>query len=124
MRYWPRVWGENSQRDCPATQTGSSQLCSAQSDLSQLTGLALVLQVVGALPHHEGLGLGEPVLLTEVTVALQVVVAGGPAGEPALAQTEILALSLADVAVLRPHEAPELVVDVTLECPDGSTSSA
>ena len=57
-------------------------------------------------------------------MALQVVVAGGPTGEPALAQTEVLALSLADVAVLGPHEAPELVVDVTLERPDRSTSSA
>ena len=43
---------------------------------------------------------------------------------PALTETEVLTLSLADVAVLGPHEAPELVVDVTLECPDGSTSSA
>ena len=57
-------------------------------------------------------------------MALQVVVAGGPAGETALAQAEVLALRLADVLVLRPHEAPELVVDVTLECPDGSASSA
>ena len=43
---------------------------------------------------------------------------------PALTETEVLTLSLADVAVLGPHEPAQLVVDVTLECPDGSASSS
>ena len=77
MRYWPRVWGENSHRDCPEHNT-----VSRDPGQERLTGLALVLEVVHSLPHYEGLRLGEPVLLAEEAVPLEVVVGGRAAGEP------------------------------------------
>jgi hypothetical protein len=90
----------------------------------RLPGLALVLQVVGALLDPEGAGLAESVLLTEETLLLEVVVGGGAAGEAALAEAAVLALGLADAGLDVPHEAVELVVDVALEGPDGAAGPA
>ena len=41
---------------------------------------------------------------------------------PALAEAEVLALGLGDVDLRLPDEAPQLGVDVTLECPHSSTA--